>query len=255
VPKAPQQQAPVKPVIKGALPVPRNIFRKRGQDKSSDAYIARATPSPKHPIEANNPWLAYKRRLAEIRKSNLRDGLKGLEERKIHQDGVVAGRSKQKRRLREQLVNAPQREDERLTSPTILAANRTVTTGILPDPDREARVAAKAARVQAKQQALEDARKDALHTLYMNARNFITTEAQLEKKIEEIFVPDPHAPNNLNQNIWDFGTPPTIETMMNSLGDRHSNAIKYGSGPAATSLKRMKKIAEELTGGKMEDRA
>ena len=140
--------------------------------------------------------------------------------------------------------------DERLTNPTITAATKALQT-TLPDPNRAQRVADSAARVLAIEKEKAEARRDALHTLYMNARTFITTEAQLDAKVEEIFVKDPHG-KRMSSNIWDINVPPTVQSMLSSVGDTNKNAILYGSGPAATTLKRMKRIAEELTGGKMD---
>lgn len=148
---------------------------------------------------------------------------------------------------------APQREDERLTSPTVLLANQVLKREVLADPNRAARVAERVANVQAQEQARKEARMDALHTLYMNARHFITTEKQLAEKVDEIFTATPHGQDNTNQNIWHTHFPPSMNALLRTGGDKRSQAIKSGAGPAATTLKRMKRIAEELTGGKMED--
>lgn len=87
----------------------------------------------------------------------------------------------------------------------------------------------------------------------MNARHFITTEEQLEQKVEEIFTETPHGVDNMNQNIWQVHMPPSMKSLLATANDKNNKAIKFGGGPAATTLKRMKRIAEELTGGKMED--
>lgn len=233
--------------------MPRRIFRDHRVSKTSEAYLAQASPLPKTPKQPVNDWLAYKSRLGETRRQALRDGLKELEQRKIRQDELMAQRSRSKQGIRNYLVHKPKREDERLTNPTVLAANRKVNSSVLADPNRQSRVAEKILRVQAQEQAKAEARKDALHTLYMNARHFITTEEQLNQKVEEIFTSTPHGVDNLNQNIWQVHMPPSMQSMMSTAKDKNSRAIKYGGGPAATTLKRMKRIAEELTGGKMED--
>merc|ERR1712093_865648 len=96
-------------------------------------------------------------------------------------------------------------------------------------------------------------RRNALHTLYMNARSFITTEEELDAEIEKIFVEDPHASGNLNDNIWSVkGAPPSVLTMLSAVNNTQKKAIDFHRGPAALTGRRMKKIAEELTGGTMD---
>lgn len=190
--------------------------------------------------------------MAASRRTNLREGLVELYKRKKVHDGEVAVRSKTKSEAREKRLYAPQREDERLTNPTIKEANRILQSGPVPDPNRATRVAEKAARVQAKEAAREEQRRNALHTLYMQARSFITTEEQLDKVIEEIFVESPYKGYS-SDNIWDvLGAPPTVQDMLSTVNNTQKSALQYHAGPAAITGERMKKIAEELTGGKMD---
>jgi len=168
-------------------------------------------------------------------------------------DKLVASRSAAKRKDREQRVHAPPKEDERLTSPTVTAAMRSLNIGYLPDPDRTARIAEKAAKVQAREASLKESRKDALHTLYMNARSFITTEAQLDVEIEKIFVEYPFEGHDQKENIWEaYGAPSTVQDMLSQVNGTQKSAVAYHAGPAAITGKRIKKIAEELTGGEMD---
>ena len=192
--------------------------------------------------------------MAASRRGNLREGLVELYKRKKDRDGAVAARSKTRQEERGRRLHAPQREDERLTDPTIKEANRILQSGPIPDPNREARVAEKIARVRAKEAAREEQRKNALHTLYMQARSFITTEEQLDAKIEEIFK-ETHEGDP--DSIWEQtgsaeGAPPTVQDMLSAINKTESKAIKYHSGPAQITGRRMKKLAEELTGGKMD---
>lgn len=192
--------------------------------------------------------------MAASRRANLREGILELHKRKVRQDITIANRSAAKRNEREKRVRAPQREDERLTSPTIREAMRQLQVGRLPDPDREARIAEKVERVKAKEAARAAERKDALHTLYMNAREFITTEQQLDEEIEKIFVEHPFGPAHSSKtNIWDaYGAPPTVQDMLSTVNNTQKSAIQFHQGPAIITGKRSKKIAEELTGGKMD---
>lgn len=115
------------------------------------------------------------------------------------------------------------------------------------------RLAEKAARVAEKERAKEEARRNALHTLYMHAREFIVTEQQLDNKIEEIFTETPHSPNNLDQNIWNvLQTPPSVQSMLSTVTRTQRHAVDFHVRPETVNGARLKKIAEELTGGKME---
>jgi len=253
IPVPPQHQALPKIDVKGTLPPPRNIFPNRAGDKTSSEYLAAVTPEPLSQTAPHNDFVAWKRRMAENRRTNLREGLVELHKRKTLQDKMVAARSKNRSIAREKALHAPQREDERLTNPTITQMNRTLQSGPVPDPDRAARVAEKKARVEAIALAKEEQRRNALHTLYMNARSFITTEEELDAEIEKIFVEDPHASGNLNDNIWSVkGAPPSVLTMLSAVNNTQKKAIDFHRGPAALTGRRMKKIAEELTGGTMD---
>lgn len=248
----PQHQAPSKIDVKGTLPPPRNLFPRRAGDKTSPEYLAAVTPEPKHKAKPVNDLVAWKRRMAATRRQNLREGLVELYERKTAHDKIVAGRSKGRYAAREARLHAPQREDERLTNPTITAANSALQTGPLPDPDRAARIAEKAARVQAIEAQKEEERRDALHTLYMNARSFITTEEQLDQRIEAIFTNQPFEANSEVDNIWEVAGPPTtVQEMLSVVNKSEKNAMNFHRGPALITGQRMKRIAEELTGGKI----
>ena len=192
--------------------------------------------------------------MAASRRTNLREGLLDLHKRKVRQDMIIANVSKGRRRERERRLHAPQREDERLTSPTITAAISKLQLGPVPDPDRAARVAAKAARVQAKEAMREEQRRNALHTLYMHAREFITTEEQLDEEIEKIFGAEPFGKDKIGKdNVWEaYGPPPTVQDMLSTVNNTQKAAMQYHAGPAAITGKRIKRIAEELTGGKMD---
>ncbi|TVY27129.1 hypothetical protein LHYA1_G005276 [Lachnellula hyalina] len=252
IPTTRQPQVFPKLDIKGVLPPPRNLFPKRAGNKTSPKYFKRTTPFPKDRTVPANEYAAWKKSLATNRRSNLHDGLRSLRRRKKISDERIAWQSRITSEERARLVHAPQREDERLTSPTITEAVRKLQLGPVPDPQREERVAAKAQRVKAKEARREEARKNALHTLYMHARSFITTEEQLDKQIEAIFVPHPFK-GAATDNIWDaVGPPPTVQALLSTVKHTEREAVRYHGGPGALTGQRMKKIAEELTGGKMD---
>jgi len=254
IPYTPQRDAISKKDIKGKLPPPRNLFPKRGRDKTSPDYFAQTIPEPKAAHRFSKPAdesVAFKRRMAASRRANLREGLAELHRRKVRQERAVEFRSAAKREDREERVRAPQRDDELFTNPTIKSAVRALQTGFIPDPEREAIITEKAARVEALEAIKSEQRKDALQTLYMNARSFITTEEQLDTEIEKIFIPYPQVAGM--DSIWDaLAPPPTVQDMLSVVNHSQSTAMGYYQGPAALTGKRMKRIAEELTGGKMD---
>jgi hypothetical protein len=259
IPLAPQRFAHPPRVIKGTLPPPRNLFPSRKADKTTPEYLAAVTPEPtaeRHFAEPSNDRIAWKRRMAASRRTNLREGIVELHKRRVEQEAAVAKLSSWRSRNRHWRLNAPQREDERLTSPTITQSTRQLQKGPLPDPGREARLAKIAENTKAKAAVDAEQRKDALHTLYMHARNFITTEEELDAEIAKIFVPYPFQENDrhsLKTNIWDaHGAPPTVQDMLSTTNNTQKEAIQYHRGPALITGARLKRIGEELTGGKMD---
>jgi hypothetical protein len=233
--------------------VPRELFPSRRPDKPSSAYIAAATPKPSSDAAKVKPGhphfehIEWKRKMAIARRKNLREGLLELYRRKERTDRAIAARSDHKQSQRQQILHQDQREDERLTSPTTVEVMKPLRSSVLPDPDGEERLARSIANVQARRGQKQEQARDALHTLYMNARKFITTEEQLVAEIERVFPaknnPDWTNDQQAGDNIWNLGAPPTVESMVNA---RKSELAQWD-----LVQKRVQKIAEELTGGKI----
>ena len=193
----------------------------------------------------------YKRKMAELRKSHLRSGLTELHARKSFIDNTIASRSASKQRQSARLVAQAEREDERLTNVSIPSPMRPQKLHELSAEEEEeiyhTRMATHADVVTAKH---ED-RLDKLHTLYMNARNFITTKEQLTAAIDEVF--------DTSRSIWDReGVPDSATTMIQRGRDRNADEGRGGvtmvgdlAERAAKDQERMKKIAERLSGGKL----
>ena len=132
---------------------------------------------------------------------------------------------------------------------------RQLQKGRLPDPDREARIAEKVEELRRRR--LRGRRRGRVHCTpcYMNAREFITTEQQLDEEIEKIFVEHPFGPaHNTKTNIWDaYGAPPTVQEIgcpqsIIRRSQRYS-FIKDLPWPQGRGSRRLR---EELTGGKMD---
>ncbi|KAB8298859.1 hypothetical protein EYC80_001019 [Monilinia laxa] len=239
--------------IKGTLPPPRNLFPSRGPDKISKKYLDAVTREPARPPKNPNDYVAWKHRLATQRRESLKESLVQLHKRKLRQEKIVAEKSLIKRQANEKRLKAPQREDERLMNPTITEAMSKLQVGFVPDPERESELAQMALRAQRKEAEREEQRKNALHTMYMNARSFITTEEQLNAKIDEIFTEPFDRKASHKRNIWEvLEKPPTVQDMLSDVNNAHKTAVGKYSHPAVITGARMQQIAEELTGGKMD---
>ncbi|KAJ9640193.1 hypothetical protein H2204_003418 [Knufia peltigerae] len=244
-----------KPVVKGILPVPRELFQRRRPDKPGKEYLANVTrdPLPKNvpPPDHLTEMGKYKQRMAELRKTQLRQGLEELHARKVHIDGQIAWRSQQRQRQNARLMTQAQREDERLTNASVPSSMRPQKVHDLSPEEEEAIYAARREAYQARQAVKHEERLDRLHTLYMNARHFITTKEQLTEAIDQAF--------QTTKSIWDRqGPPDTVEDMIrrgrDRTGDQGRGGLRLSSEVNERVMKdqeRMQKIAEKLSGGKM----
>ncbi|KNG86168.1 hypothetical protein ANOM_005511 [Aspergillus nomiae NRRL 13137] len=253
IPRTIQPDLPSKQHVKGTLPVPREIFPVRRADKPSEEYIAAATPLPSKDtnVDPNDPhaqYINWKRRMAEMRRQNLREGLLELHSRKQRTDKSMMQRSSEKQKRRERIFRQPEREDERLTRPSVIQEMLPKRTPVLPDPNREERLTLSKARMEAANSQKQAEQQDSLQTLYMNARNFITTEAQLAAEIDRVF---PEGENEAwrndhqqGENVWNLGLPPTVQSIVNE--SRKSEAARWDLIQG-----RVKKLGEQITGGKL----
>lgn len=253
VPRTIQPELPSKRQVKGTLPVPREIFPARRADKPTEKYIAAATPLPRRKGEIdhtdpNAAYIASKRRMADMRRKNLREGLLELHGRKKQTDEEMKTRSRKKQARRDEILRQPEREDERLTRPSIVEEMMPKRMGVLPDPDREQRLQASQARLEAVDARKRLEREDALQALYMNARNFITSEEQLNAEIDRVF-PEGENPafrndSRAGESVWNLGPPPTVQSIVN-------DAKKNESARWDLLQNRIKQLGEEVTGGKL----
>ncbi|KAK1141553.1 hypothetical protein N8T08_008966 [Aspergillus melleus] len=239
--------------VKGTLPVPRDLFPARRADKPTKAYLDAATPLPSKEvqIDPNDPhaqYLGWKRRMAEMRRKNLRQGLTELHRRKKQTDKRIAQESAEKQIQRQAVLDQPDRLDEQLTRPSVIQEMLSNRNAVLPDPTREERLALSRARFEAHNARRQAERDDSLQTLYMSARNFITTEAQLAAEIERVF---PEGENEAwrndhqqGENIWNLGTPSTLQGIANA-------GRKSESGRWELIQDRVKQLGEQITGGKI----
>ena len=242
--------------MKGVLPVPRKLFPEGSPDKTSPEYLAAVTPEPsvKKNLSSADPstvkYVEWRARSAATRRKNLREGLVELQYRKEKIDRHVAAKSAFKRAEYDRAVHKPEREDERLTNPSITQLMTPGYFANLPDPDRKELIAGKREKVRRKDMADREERRNALHSLYMNARSFIVTESALNSKVDEVFD-DEWFKSYPGRSIWDKEEfPDTVQTMLHVANRNGSKAVQ-NAGYAYITRERVQRIAEELTGGKM----
>ncbi|KAI4250176.1 MAG: hypothetical protein L6R40_000348 [Gallowayella cf. fulva] len=265
VPRAPQPEAYYRPHVKGILPFPRRIFPRTdtdATDKTSPSYLAATTPDPS-PRTLNAPkpkdpstrrFVEWKSQIAEHRRRNLRESLVELKDRKTKIDSRIGARAAAKQRERARLLSAPTPPDEKYTAASVLQSSLPSRRG-LQDPDREARIERKRANFAAHDAMKKAERRNALHTLYMNARDFIVTEEKLGEAVERAFDPDSTQFTNQSRhglNVWNLGFPETVKEQLERANRGESGrAVDRLSGFGGVTDERMRKIGEELTGGKM----
>ncbi|KAK5171876.1 uncharacterized protein LTR77_003513 [Saxophila tyrrhenica] len=277
----PQQTSPYRPFIKGRLPVPRDVFaRSEGKDRAADEEIAKAAPAPtsqpRHPRGTREAW---RQKMAASRRQNLREGVKTLRERKTRTETTLRERVAAKQAEREALVRMPEREDERLTTSSTGLNVHKLLHGPLEDPTRDARLAHKARNLTLHTSAKRANRMDNLHTLYMNARHFIVTPQQLDSAIDSEFgtpeqprqfVGDRGRPaqgygefddggkwSSEVTSMWAHGRPATVQDMLNRAAQGDAGKTSYAvdvaeGGTEGVTQSRVRRIAEKLTGGKMD---
>lgn len=155
------------------------------------------------------------------------------------------------RRRNRALANAPEREDERLTKPSLTPEVRALLEPYKPQ-GRTHQEFAKAQQNYAHHVAEQSARrKEALHNLYLHARSFILTEQQLNDAVEKTFGSDedPIVWGALHdQTVWGLGPPATVEKMMRKETDY---AAQF-SQTETLMQSRLRRIAEVLTSGKID---
>ncbi|KAI5804558.1 hypothetical protein EDC01DRAFT_643881, partial [Geopyxis carbonaria] len=176
---------------KGILPEPKNLFPRKQPNKGTPEYLEAATKERtrvRHtPTEAETrAFQEWNTAMAEKRRQNLREGLTQLKQQKEEQEAKKAFILKQRNEERNAALNQAEREDVRLTLPSVLSTLRHEPKG-LPDPNREERLAAMQQRREALEAEQKEHIREMVHELYMSAGDFIVTEQQLDVAIDDAF--------------------------------------------------------------------
>jgi hypothetical protein len=261
VPKPLQPTYPLDPVVKGHLPVPRDIFKTRNKHpKESDVFISRSTRSPKTlkapgPHSKDASYRLYKQRLAETRRTALKEGVQELHSRKVDTDAAFQAKLEASYADKRARAFAPPRETDLLTAASTQKGIRDFLAGTLPPASKNTNIPLRRAAYQRRMAKVDAVRASRLHDLYVNAREFLVEESQLDEAIEKTFGTE-EAPVG-----WDVrgnmglrsegkeGLSPWHGPLPDGVTDRLQN-LKGGEG-VGLARERVKKLAEELTGGKM----
>lgn len=183
--------------------------------------------------------------MSDVRRKSLREGIEELWDRQMTTSEIRAKRGLATVKRNDELAYMPDPEDQQLTLPTLHNSVRTMIT-MRNAPGKQPRKDSKTGTHE-KKKSLR--RQEQLHELYVNAQHFIVTEKQLNDEIEKVFGSDdfPIRFNNGN-SVWSLhGTPQTTKDMVAADRAGQNHVVDTGG------QKRMKTIAEALTGGKMSD--
>lgn len=261
VPKPLQPTFPLEPAVKGHLPVPRDIFKTRNKHpKESSAFLNRSTrtskdPKTPGPYSRDADYRLYKQRLADSRRAALKEGVTQLHARKVENEAEFLAKVQANYADRRERAMAPPREVDVLTQTSVQKGIREFLASELPSTSRTTNVSTRRKAYQARVNRVQAVRKSRLHDLYVNAREFIVEEQQLDEAIEKAFGTE-EAPVG-----WDTrgnmglrsegkeGLSPWHGPMPEGVGDMLQK-LKGGEG-VGLAKERVKKVAEALTGGKM----
>ncbi|KAF1990540.1 hypothetical protein K402DRAFT_417956 [Aulographum hederae CBS 113979] len=238
IPQPPQTTARPTKRIRGFLPPPRNIFPDGAKGKLDTVALAARTPKSRtraQPRGEEVGRIAWKHRMAERRRRNLQEGYTELHRRaqKTVQDHFQ--RSNKIQAKNRALASASERQDEKLTNVTVpRALIEILLKKGLPERTR----GGSARKYQQKMEAKADQRRDQLHTLYLLARSFITDKSELSAAVEEAFGTETH--------------PKVSRTMFDEQGVPHeTQQLLKVERAKDRAQRRIKRIAEALTGGKI----
>lgn len=253
-----------RPKPKGVLPTPRNIFhpKRGGYAKAQPPHLERIYPLPRHQPRPSPPSyresrLLWQDRMSHMRRRNLKQSLTALARRQTRRQALARAKSERKAIERQQLLTRPLPDAERWTR---VSQTREITAPLhvkaahLYDPRAAQRQAEKLARHAAKTADKAAAQQDDLHTLFMRARDFIVTEEQLDKEIDDAFgTPERPANWDAKPSVWAQGPPPGLQDLLDRSGQRTGGQMsKEGIQARERMVKdRLKRVAEGLTGGKM----
>ena len=223
-----------KPPPKGKLPRPRPIAE--NAESTLNATLEPSEPRQADPTanEEAKSYIEWKNKMSSMRRRNLREGLSELRNRATQTAQRRQEALEKRNKERDELLNTAMREDVRLTLPSVLSTLKSEDITVMHRMTTE-RVEEKRQLRLAKEQKKKEEKMEMLHELYLNAREFLLTESDLDEAIARTFRP---------QNALVKRYPPTMEEMLRTI-DSTGAAFGMDSDP------RLVEVAGALTGGKL----
>jgi hypothetical protein len=257
VPKLEQPPTRPPPPVKGILPIPKSIIAdSRAKYKATKKYLDQTAPAPKEEstIDLEKEYAyqeVYKKQVSTTRRELLREGMQDLFRRRVNAATSDLATKRAKRQKDLEALNRPKADDEVLTEESI---PKVVRDALAWKPQK---INLSDEEKLAKRKEYDDTverrigrKMEAVHDLYLNAREFIIDPKQLNDEIEKVFGPDD------NPIVWEgmgYGTSPwkhgpPLGTSQLAAVSEISNDLKLENEAAR---QRMLRIAGELTGGRI----
>jgi hypothetical protein len=194
--------------------------------------------------------------MAEMRRTNLRDGITELYDRVVETEQRT-DTTRERQLLRDlKALNAPARHDETWTglnvSKAIRDALRKKSTEKQQSVEERAR---RKADVEKRAQDRVDDRLQSLHSLYLHAKDFIINEKQLDEEIDRVFGSEdvPMTWSGGRKSVWTLGNPAGTNDMIGFKPRRAADSRMQAQTQESNQMmkERMMRIAGQLTGGKI----
>ncbi|PWW71898.1 hypothetical protein C7212DRAFT_366848 [Tuber magnatum] len=223
-----------KPPPKGKLPRPRPTAENAESTLQATPEPLKARQADPAANEEAKSYIEWKNKMSSMRHRNLREGLSELRKRAMQTAQRRKEALEKRNKERDELLNTAMREDVRLTLPSVLSTLRSKDITVMSRMTPE-RVEEKTQLRLAKEQKRKEEKLEMLHELYLNAREFLLTEKDLDEAIERTFKP---------QNALVKRYPPTMEDMLRTI-DNTGASFEVENDP------RLIEVAGTLTGGKL----
>ena len=256
IPISPQTKVIRKKPHQGSLPRPRHTLKvKESQVKW---HIENTVPEPvnaKHAdtSEKHKELVGWKAEETRLRRMNFQTGFTELRSRRGLPGRPMSEKTRQRVAVQHARLAGPEPFYEEMSRPSILSS-MTKQTVWGHSPRSKEEIEARKAEFAKTQQLKEYERRTSLHTLYINAKNFIVTNEQLEKQLDKVFDSEFYQYNkNKHFGIWDEqGWPEDTSYLMDRAQNSDGNsAISQDTGYTEIARRRIMKVTEEMTGGKL----
>ena len=256
IPTSPQTKIIIKKPHKGSLPRPRHALKVKGSQVKW--HIENTVPEPvgtktADTHEQHKELVGWKAEETRLRRMNFQTGFKELHSRRKLPGRPMSEKTRQSVAVRHARLVGPEPLHEEMSRPSMLSfMNKQSIWGHSRRSKEETEV--RKAEFAKAQQLKEYERRTGLHTLYINAKEFIVTDDQLEKRLTKVFDSDFYRYNKNKQfGIWDEqGWPEDTAYLMNKAQSSEGfNAISLETGYTEIARRRIMKVTEEMTGGKL----